>query len=165
MVAGLQQREQRRRLRGDPAGERHRPGAALEVCHPLLEDGDGRVHDPRVGVAVLLQVEVGGRRLGVLEDVAGRLEDRHRAGAGVGVRALAGVELARLEPERAGVLHLGRARRSSGPLQEATDDRRLLRLLEQEAVVAVGGVDHVQLDRLAQPTEGRLDVLRSGRRV
>ena len=30
------------------------------------------------------------------------------------------------------------------------DDRRLARLFEQEAVVAVRGVDHVKLDRLAE---------------
>ena len=104
VVARLEQREQRGRLRGDPAGERHRAGPALEVRHPLLEDGDRRVHDARVGVPVLLQVEVGRGRFGVLEHVAGRLEDRHRASSGVRVGPLPGVELARLESERAGLL-------------------------------------------------------------
>ena len=110
VVARLQQREQRGRLRGDPAGERHRAGAALEVRHPLLEHRDGRVHDARVGVPVLLQVEVRRRRLRVLEHVAGRLEDRHRAGAGVRVGPLPGVQLPGLEAELAGLLESGRAR-------------------------------------------------------
>ena len=154
VVARLQQREQRRGLRGDPAGERHRAGAALEVRHPLLEHGDGRVHDPRVRVAVLLQVEVGRRRLGVFEHVAGGLEDRHRAGAGVRVGPLPGVELARLEAEGAGLLARRRLRSFASVMrlssEEATDDRRLPRFLEQEAVVAVRRVDHMALDRLAE---------------
>ena len=104
MVAGLEEREERCRLRGDPAGERHPSDSAFEVRHALLEDGDGRVHDPGVRVPVLLKVEVGRSRLGVLEHVAGRLEDRHRAGAGVGVGPLPGVELARLESELARLL-------------------------------------------------------------
>ena len=111
VVARLEQREQRGRLRGDPAGERDRAGAALEVRHPLLEHRDGRVHDPRVGVPVLLQVEVRRRRLRVLEHVAGGLEDRHRARAGVRVGPLPGVQLARLESERARPARAGRARR------------------------------------------------------
>ena len=83
-----------------PLAKATAPTPALEVRDPLLERGDGRIHDPRVGVAVLLQVEVRRGRFGVLEDVARRLEDRHRARARVGVRSLPGVELARLEPER-----------------------------------------------------------------
>ena len=158
MVARLEQREQRGRLRGDPAGERHRAGAALEVRHPLLEHGDRRVHDARVRVAVLLQVEVRGRRLRVLEHVAGRLEDRHRARARVRVGPLPGVQLPGLESERAGFLgamgHVGTPAfpclASSGPSQEAADDGRLPRLLEQEAVVAVRRLDDVALDRLAE---------------
>src|SRR5262249_27619335 len=79
------------------ARKRDRANAALERRDPLFERSGRRVHDPRVRVAVLLQVEVGGRRLGVLEDVAGGLEDRLRAGAGVRIRALPGVHLPRVE--------------------------------------------------------------------
>ena len=137
---------------------------ALEVRNPLLEDRDGRVHDPRVGVAVLLQVEVRPCRLGILEDVARRLEDRHRPRARVRVWPLSGVELARLEPELAGLL--GEPRSSAmEALQEPADDRRLTRLFEQEAVVPVRRVDHVKLDRLADRAKRLLDLLRPRRRV
>ena len=105
MVAGLEQREQGGRLGGDAAGERDAAGAALEVGHPFLEHRGRRVHDARVGVAVLLEVEVRRRRLRVLEHVAGRLEDRHRAGAGVGVGPLPGVQLPGLEAEVVVVVH------------------------------------------------------------
>ena len=105
VVAGLEEREEGRRLGGEPARERDRAHAALERRDALLERRGGRVHDPRVGVAVLLQVEVRGRRLGVLEDVARRLEDRHRARAGVRVGPLAGVHLPRVEPPLALLAH------------------------------------------------------------
>ena len=112
VVAGCQEREEGRRLCGDAAGEGDRAAAAFEVRHALLEHGDRRVHDARVGVAVLLEVEVGGRRFGVLEDVAGRLENRHRAGAGIGIGPLPGVHLPGLEPELTGLFH--RALSSTG---------------------------------------------------
>jgi hypothetical protein len=103
VVARLEEREQCRGLRCDAACERHRPTAPFEVRHAFLEHRDCGIHDARVGVPVLLQVEVRGRRFRVLEHVAGRLVDRHRARAGVGVRPLSGVHLARVEPERAGL--------------------------------------------------------------
>ena len=104
MVARLEQREQRRGLRGDAARESDRAAAAFEVRHALLEHGHRRVHDPRVGVPVLLQVEVRGGRLRILEHVARGLVDRDGARAGVRVGALAGVHLTRLESEVAGFL-------------------------------------------------------------
>ena len=179
VVTGLQQREQRGGLRSEPARERHGTGAALEVRHPLLEDRDGRVHDPRVGVAVLLQVEVRRRRLGVLEHIAGRLEDRHRPGARVRVRSLPGVQLAGLEPEVVVLLgasglvgHLGLfrgviRRPVSGTAcgQELADQWGLSCFLEQEAVVTVRRVDHVQLDRLAESAQRVVDLPRCRRRV
>src|SRR5690606_2159500 len=57
--------------------------------------------------------------------------------------------------------------RSSGPAlsEESADDGGLAGLLEQEAVVTVRRVDDVELDRLAQGPQGRLDLLRSRRRV
>ena len=79
------------------------PAPPSRLADALLERRRRRVHDARVGVAVLLQVEVGRRRLRVLEDVAGRLEDRHGARAGVRVGPLAGVDGARVEAEGAGL--------------------------------------------------------------
>ena len=105
VVAGRQQREERAGLRGDAAGERDRAAPALEARHPLLEHGHRRVHDARVGVAVLLQVEVRRGRFGVLEHVAGGLVDRHRPGAGVRIGTLPCVHLTRLEPEATGLFH------------------------------------------------------------
>ncbi len=105
VVARLKQGEQCRRLRGNPAREGHGAAAPFEVGHALLEDRDGRVHDARVGVPVLLEVEVRRGRFGILEHVAGRLVDRHRTRAGVRVGALAGVHLARFESEFAGFFH------------------------------------------------------------
>ena len=99
VIAGRQQREQRRRLRRDPAGERDGAASAFEVGHALLEHGHRRVHDARVGVPVLLEVEVRRRRFRILEHVARRLVDRHRARAGIRVRALAGVHLTGFESE------------------------------------------------------------------
>jgi hypothetical protein len=89
VIAGLQQREERRGLRRDPAREGDRAGSAFEIRHALLEDGHRRVHDARVGVAVFLQVEVRRRGFRILEDVARRLIDRHGTRAGVRVGALA----------------------------------------------------------------------------
>ena len=58
VITRLQQCEERGGLCGDPARERHRTRAALEIRDTFLEDRDGRVHDPRVRVPVLLQIEV-----------------------------------------------------------------------------------------------------------
>ena len=66
---------------------------------PLLEGGGGRVHDPGVDVAEALQGEELGGVVGVLEDVRGRLVDRHRPGAGGGVGPLPGVDRQRGEAE------------------------------------------------------------------
>jgi hypothetical protein len=81
---------------GEPAG------AALERRHALLEHIRGRVHDPRVDVAELLQGEEVGGVLGVAEDVAGGLVDGHGPCAGGGVGFLAGVEGERAEARGTG---------------------------------------------------------------
>src|SRR5216683_1416387 len=57
--------------------------AAFQTGDPLLEGRHRRVHDARVRVAVFLEVEVRRRGLGVLENVARRLENRHSASARV----------------------------------------------------------------------------------
>ena len=53
--------------------------AAFEGGDALLEDVGGGVHDARVDVAELLQGEQPGGVVGVVEDVGGRLVNRHRA--------------------------------------------------------------------------------------
>jgi hypothetical protein len=100
-VTRLEQREEQPGLRGEAAGEPNGAGAALEVREPLLERSHGRIHDPAVDVAVLLQVEVRRRRLRVLEHESRGLIDRRRARAGVRIRPLAGVHGPRVEPELA----------------------------------------------------------------
>ena len=103
VVAGLEQREERGRLRGDAARERNRTASLLEVRHPLFEHRHRRIHDAGVGVAVFLQVEVSRRRFRILKHVARRLINRYRAGTGIRIRALPCVHLARLKSEFASV--------------------------------------------------------------
>ena len=74
MVARLQQSKKGGGLGRDAARERHRAATTLEVRHPFLEHGHGGVHDPGVGVPVLLQVEICRRRFRILEHIARRLE-------------------------------------------------------------------------------------------
>src|ERR1700749_2763844 len=54
---------------------------------------------------------------------------------------------------------------SSLAAQEPADDGRLARLLEQEAVVAVRRLDHVELYRLSRAAQRLLDRAGAGRRV
>ena len=75
-----------------PDATAERAGAAFDRGDALLEDVGGRVHDPRVDVAELLQGKEIGGVIGALEDVGGRLVNRHRARAGGGVGHLAGVQ-------------------------------------------------------------------------
>ena len=49
--------------------------------------------------------------------------------------------------------------------QELADDGCLARFLQQEAVVTVRRLDHVELGRLAQRPERLFDLFRRGRRV
>ena len=101
LVPGREQRHQRHELRRHAAGHGHRAGGVLQRRQSLLEDGGGRVADPGVDVAVLLELEELGGRLRVVEDVGGRLVDRYRAGADHRVGHVAGVQHARLEAELA----------------------------------------------------------------
>ena len=97
VVAGLGDVEDRERLRRLAAGDEQRADAALEARDALLHRVLGRVHDPRVDVAELLQREQVRGVLGVAEDERRGLVDRQGAGAGGAVRGLAGVDLAGLE--------------------------------------------------------------------
>ena len=66
--------------------------AAFQGGDALLEDVHGRVHDPRVDVAELLQREQPGGVVGVVEQVGGGLVDRHGPGFGGRVGLLAAVD-------------------------------------------------------------------------
>ena len=75
------------------------PDASAEGRHAALERGDallehvrGRVHDPGVDVPELLEPEQARGVRGVVEHVAGRGVDRHRARVRGRVRLLAGVQ-------------------------------------------------------------------------
>ncbi len=103
LVAGHQERQEGDELRGHAAGRRHRPCRALERRDALLKDGRRRVADPRVDVAVLLQLKELCRLLRVLENKRGRLVDRNRPGAGHRVRYVAGMDHPGVEPEAAGI--------------------------------------------------------------
>src|ERR1700745_2862366 len=100
MVARREQRKERRSLRRQAARECHRAAAALETRDAFLENRHCRVHDPGIGIAVLLEVEVCGRRRRIFEDVTLRLKNRDRTRTRIGVRTLTGVDLTSLETER-----------------------------------------------------------------
>ena len=87
-------------LRREAARECDATRPSFQVRNPFLEGGDRRIHDPRVGIAVLLKVEVGGRCVGILEDVARGLEDGHRASARGRVGPLPGMNRPGVEAER-----------------------------------------------------------------
>ena len=110
VVPGFEQREQRGGLRGQATGKRDGAAAVLQAGGTLFECGHRRIHDPGVGIAVLLQVKVCGRRLRVLEYVARRLENRHSPCASIGIRALASMQLTGLEAESSGLFQGRRSR-------------------------------------------------------
>ena len=97
VIARLQERVEREQLGGVAGRRSHGGPPALERRDPLLERGHGRVGDARVDVAERLEVEQGGRVVDVLEDVGGRLVDRHVARSGDRVGSCAGVDGPRLE--------------------------------------------------------------------
>ena len=99
MIAGPQQRKQCSGLGGEPACECNRTRAAIEVGDTFLECCNRGIHDPRIGIAVLLEVEIGGSRLRVFENVARRLVDRKRARPSRRIRATARVHGAGRESE------------------------------------------------------------------
>jgi len=115
VIARHEHREQRGSLRREATREGDAARGALEVGDALLEDRDGRVHDPRVRVPVLLQVEVRSRGVGILEHIARRLEDRNGTRAGVRLGSLSRVDRARVEAEllRRTLSHARKSRTSS----------------------------------------------------
>ncbi len=123
VVARLHQRVESAVLRRQPTREGHRARATLQVGDALLEDGDRRVHDSRVDIAVLLQVEVGRRALGILEDESRALVNRNGPRASIGIGALPGVHSARLEAKIVWLVHRaslgigGRIRHAGAPVR------------------------------------------------
>ncbi len=97
VVAGLGDVEDRERLGRLAGGDEQRPDATLERGDALLDDVGRGVHQAGVDVAELAQPEEVGRVVGAREDVARRLVDRQRPGAGGGVGRLARVDLLGLE--------------------------------------------------------------------
>jgi len=93
------QREVRPRWGSQRARKRAAARRAFQTRDALLDHRRRRVHDARVRVAVLLQIEIGGGGFGVFKDVARRLEDRHRPRARVRLGPLARVNRARVESE------------------------------------------------------------------
>ena len=92
LVAHLRDVQQGQRGRRLPGRNAQRARAALDRGDALLEHVGGRVHDPRVDVAELLEGEQVRRVVGVFEDVGGRLVNRHGPRAGGRVGDLAGVQ-------------------------------------------------------------------------
>jgi hypothetical protein len=107
LVAGLQHGHQCHQLGRHAARGGERARRALERGHALLECRGGRVADPRVDVAVLLELEQQRRLLRAVEDEARGLVDRHGSRPDLGIGNVTGVEHARLEAEsaRVGVGH------------------------------------------------------------
>ena len=120
LVARLHQGEEGQELRRMPRRGGDRGATALERGDPFLEHGDGRVGQPRIDVAEIVQIEERGGVIDVVEDIGGGLIDRGRARAGRRIRRGAGVDRAGLEAivevqrRRRAVLHPARQRRRGG---------------------------------------------------
>ena len=98
-VARFQQAVDGEELRRLSAGHRQARDAVFERRDALLQHVRRRVHDARIDVAELLQREQLRGVLGILENERGGLVDRHRAGAGGGIRLVAVMQGAGVESE------------------------------------------------------------------
>ena len=76
LVARLHQREESQELRGVPRSRGDRGSAALEGREPFFEHRDGRVGQPRIDVAEIVQIEERGGVVDVVEHIGRRLIDR-----------------------------------------------------------------------------------------
>ncbi len=97
MVAGIEQGGDRQMHGRLAAGGRDRADAVFQRRQPLLEHGRRGVGDAGVDVAGALQIEQRRRVVRILEDIGRRLVDRHRTGAGCGIRMLAGMKAQRFK--------------------------------------------------------------------
>ena len=93
--------------RGHAARGADRADAGFERGEPLLEHRRRGVGNARVDVAGAFQIEQRRGVIGILKHVGRGLIDRNRAGAGCGVRALAGVQAQGFESRRLGCGHAG----------------------------------------------------------
>ena len=103
-------------------GDRGAP--ALEAGDPLLQHRDGRVGQPRIDVAEIVQVEERGGVVDVVEHIGRRLIDRRRARAGRRIGRGAGMDRAGLEAvvevarRRGALLRPARQRRRRGAVAD-----------------------------------------------
>ena len=100
VVAGVQERRDGQMQRGHAARGADRADAAFQCREPLLQYARGRIGDARIDVAGALQIEQRGRVIGILKHVGRGLVDRHRAGAGRGIRMLARMQAQGFERRR-----------------------------------------------------------------
>ena len=87
----------REKLRRVPRRSRQRRHASLERRDALFEDIVGRIHQPGVDIAELLEREKARAVCGIFKLISGRLVDRHRARTRGRINLLAGVQLQRFE--------------------------------------------------------------------
>ena len=109
LVAGLHQGEEGEELRRVARRRRDRRPAAFERGDPLLQHRDGRVGEPRIDVAEIVQIEERGGVVDVVEHIGRRLVDRGRARAGGRIGRGAGMDRAGLEA----ISEIGRRRRAA----------------------------------------------------
>ncbi|MGY4500494.1 hypothetical protein ACVWYH_004425 [Bradyrhizobium sp. GM24.11] len=100
VVTGVEQRRDGQMQRGHAARGADRTDTAFQRREPLFQHAGGGVGDARIDVAGALQVEQRRRMIGILEHVGRGLIDRHRAGAGRGIRMLARMQAQGLEGRR-----------------------------------------------------------------
>ena len=109
MIAGLEDGQKRRHLRGHAGGAGQGGTPSFEGGDALLQHRDGGVADAAVDVAEGLQVEQAGGVLGRVKDEAGGLMNRCGAGPSHRVRHGAGVDGAGAKAVVAVLAHLNTA--------------------------------------------------------
>ena len=114
VIAGIEDGCDRQMQRGHAARRADRADAGFQRGEPLLEHGGRRIGNARVDVAGAFQVEQRRGVVGILEHVGRGLVDRNRAGAGGGIRALAGVQAQGFESRRLGCGHAGLVKSMGG---------------------------------------------------
>ena len=97
LVARLHQGEEGQELRRVPRRGGDRRAAAFERGDALFQHRDGRVGEPRIDVAEIMQIKERGGVVDVVEHIGRRLIDRGRARAGGRIGRCAGMDGAGLE--------------------------------------------------------------------
>ena len=111
-----------------PRSGGHRGPAALEGREPFFQHRDGRVGQPRIDVAEIVQIEERGGVVDVVEHIGRRLIDRRRARAGRRIGRSAGMDRAGLEA----VIEVARRSRA---LPDPARQRRVRRAVADDAAV------------------------------